>query len=229
MPRQDESVVFPLGPPGIPRTEAEAPNSPIGSPRYPRFCRTICHNAAILSRMQNWPVAMIVGLSWVAACGGAVGPSRSDSTNGGTHTGGAGGSAGTPAAGAALGGESTGGVTSTYVEPGCPVQPEPQVYTECDPLSATNGCGRGMGCYPVTKYPSAPCQPEVFEMLCLPAGALGQFDDCGTLTDCAPGLTCVVTGSGTMCLKMCSPTGRSNCPTGLFCDGVDLQGIGICF
>lgn len=91
-------------------------------------------------------------------------------------------------------------------------------------------CPPGEGCYPTISYPTAPCEPEVYSMLCLPSGSGQQWDDCESLLDCAAGFICVVTGIGTECQRACDPTAEvSTCPKGLFCEAIDLQGIGSCF
>jgi hypothetical protein len=172
-------------------------------------------------------VALGIPLAW--ACGGTVGEPRQEPSQGGTQTGQGGIGVGGAIGAGGKGGTSTGGVTSTYVDPGCPEQPVPEVYTECDPLGDNTDCSMGEGCYPVTEYPTRTCEPEVFQMLCLPSGTAQQWESCSTLTDCANGYTCVVSGDGTMCLKMCDPLADKACPSGLFCDAVDLQGIGICY
>lgn len=196
-------------------------------------------SAARLSvmRMLGGPsgiqLAFVGSLGCVVACGGAVGAPREEPAQAGSSgvdVGGASSEAGgSSTRGGTSGGAGAGGVTSTYVDPGCPNTPVPETYEECSPLGSGSECGDTMGCYPVTEYPSAPCEPEIFQMLCLPSGNRGQWESCESITDCIAGHTCVVTGNGTMCLKMCDPEGASSCPTGLFCDGVDLQGIGICF
>lgn len=216
-----------MGQPGIPRLRNTVP-----LPRRDNF-RSLGQGA--LLRVSSGPmrqlvIAIVGGILWCASCGGAVGPARLDETQGGSSgfasLGGRGG-AGTPLS--SKGGASGGGVTSTYVEPDCPVAPLPTVYSECDPLGESAECGPGTGCYPITSYPSEPCGSETFQMLCLPSGAGQQWASCDALDDCAAGYICVVTGDGTECLKMCDPEAVSPCPKGLFCDGVDLQGIGICF
>jgi hypothetical protein len=174
-------------------------------------------------------IAWVLPLGW--ACGGTVGEARQDGSLGGAQTsqGGSAGQGGGSFGGGNHGGTASGGVSSTYVDPGCSAQAGTDVYAECDPLGDSSDCPIGGGCFPVTTYPSSTCQSEVYQMLCLPAGTAKQWDSCTTLTDCAAGFTCVVGSDGTMCLKMCDPTVASSCPTGLFCDAVDLQGIGICY
>ncbi|MGC4063505.1 MAG: hypothetical protein QM784_02410 [Polyangiaceae bacterium] len=81
----------------------------------------------------------------------------------------------------------------------------------------------------MTVNASRVCETETYRVTCLPAGNGEQWAPCDLLTDCAPGFTCVVTSLGTECLRMCDPTASAACPHGLFCDGVDLHGIGICF
>lgn len=195
-----------------------------------RIFRTNPRLRVILGPMRASVKILLFGFTLIPACGGTVGESRRETSQGGATAGQGGDSFGglTATTGGTSGGAS-GGVTSTYIDPGCPEQPVPEVYKECEPLGNGEDCGSGEGCYPITSYPTRTCEPEIFQMLCLPAGRLEQWDTCSTITDCSPGYTCVVSGDGTMCLKMCDPLATVSCPRGLFCDAVDLQGIGICF
>jgi hypothetical protein len=167
------------------------------------------------------------------ACGGPSAPlptQRGKGGSGGTSAAEAGGSSSTVALGGttALGGASTGGMTSTYVEPTCPVAPVAQIEAECDAFDQAT-CPAGEGCYPTITYPSTPCEPEVYRTLCLTAGTGQQGDDCLGLLDCAAGYICVVSGYGTQCQKACDSSSPRSCPAGLFCEAIDLPGIGTCY
>jgi hypothetical protein len=126
------------------------------------------------------------------------------------------------------GGAASGGTTSTYVESTCPSAPLPTVEAECV-VGDLSSCPAGEGCYPTITYPSAPCEPEIYRMLCLPAGSGRQWDSCYSLTDCASGYICVVGSIGTECQLACDTTDPKSCPSGLFCEAIDLQGIGTCY
>jgi hypothetical protein len=127
----------------------------------------------------------------------------------------------------ARGGAATGGQTSTYVEPTCPDVPTAQIEAQCDAFDQST-CPEGQGCYPTIEYPTAPCVPEVYRTLCLPAGKGQQWEECLALLDCAPGFICVVSGSGTQCERACDANVPTSCPKGLFCEPIDLPGIGTC-
>lgn len=121
----------------------------------------------------------------------------------------------------------TGGTTSTYVEPSCPFVPTAQIDAKCDALNQAT-CPAGQGCYPTITYPTAPCDPEIYRTACLPAGKGLQWDECMSLLDCAAGFICVVSGTGTQCERGCDASNPTSCPTGLFCEAIDLPGIGTC-
>jgi hypothetical protein len=181
---------------------------------------------------------VIVSASLLAiACGGPSAPLPKPRGHGGSG----GVASSTIAAGAttiqtsAVGGSATrsrtdgaGGIVSTYTDPGCPSPVEPKIDAECMVLDQTS-CPAGEGCYPTITYPTALCEPETFGMTCFTAGDGVQWDECKALTDCAPGYICVVGGLGTMCLRACDSSDPTSCPKGLFCDAIDLPGIGTCY
>jgi hypothetical protein len=194
------------------------------------FDRTRPRRLAILRLMSKW--VLVVGLALCCSCGGAVGEPREDTSRGGalSWAGTAGLASGSGGAAAARGGSGHGGtVRSSFVETTCPNVAPPSIPWECDPFGDGSDCDFGEGCFPVTVNASRVCESESYRVTCLPAGLGEQWAPCEFLTDCAPGFTCVVTGQGTECLQMCDPAAPSACPHGLFCDGVDLHGIGICY
>jgi hypothetical protein len=169
----------------------------------------------------------------VLACGGpsaALPSHRGKGGSAGSTTAGSGApstnveSGGTTAAGTAA----TGGTTSTYVEPTCPIVPTAQFEQQCDVLDQAT-CPAGEGCYPTITYPTAPCEPEIYSTFCLAAGLGQQWADCYSLMDCAAGFICVVGGIGTQCQRSCDSSNPTSCPKGLFCDAIDLPGIGTCY
>lgn len=191
----------------------------------------------LFSGVMRWPVSLLAFVLWhPVACGGPSAPLPSAKARGGSAGAGGHNSSSTLGGGPSRGGSiaqsdsSIGGTTvSTYVDPGCPEVITPEIYAECS-VSDQSTCPPGTGCYPTIQYPSAPCQPETYSMLCLPAGTGEQWDDCESLLDCAPGFICVVTGIGTGCQRACDPNApTSTCPKGLFCESIDLQGIGSCY
>jgi hypothetical protein len=116
-----------------------------------------------------------------------------------------------------------------YVDPGCPDAPPPIKDFQCDPYQQGNGnCGPGEGCYIYVDYPDEPCGQEVYGAICIPVGPGGQGDTCGGAQDCGGGFVCVVTGSGTQCVQLCPLQGNDNCPPGLVCEPIDVEGFGGC-
>jgi hypothetical protein len=116
-----------------------------------------------------------------------------------------------------------------YVDPGCPDAPPPSTAFVCDPLAPPPGdCAEGEACYPYVQYPSAPCEAEVYGSYCRVAGIQTQGEICGSGDDCAAGFVCVVSGSGTQCVRLCSLTDPSSCPNGQICGPIDVVGMGGC-
>lgn len=116
-----------------------------------------------------------------------------------------------------------------YEDPGCPNKPPPLEDFQCDPYDQLNGdCLSGEGCYIYVQYPSEPCGQEVYGSFCSPAGNGQQGDPCGGGLDCAGGHVCVITGSGTQCVELCSLEGNTGCPPGLVCEPIDVEGFGGC-
>ena len=182
----------------------------------------------------------------VTACGGSVGGDGSgggtsfggSAGTGATSSGGFGGSTGgfggsTGGFGGSTGGfgGSTGGTGGTggYVDPGCPdAGPPPPPLNQCDPFGSPTGCDLGEGCYPYVQYPSGKCDKEQYGTYCAPAGSGKQGDPCGGEL-CAANHVCVITGVGTQCVQLCPLVGADNCPSGLFCVPIDVEGYGGCF
>ncbi|MEM1032269.1 MAG: hypothetical protein AAF928_21055 [Myxococcota bacterium] len=114
------------------------------------------------------------------------------------------------------------------VDPGCEDRPPPIEDFACDPYNQNDGaCGGDEGCYIYVDYPSEPCGQEVYGSFCAPAGPGQQGDPCNG-GGCAAGNVCVVTGSGTQCVALCSLFGDDGCPPGLVCEPIDVEGFGGC-
>lgn len=129
------------------------------------------------------------------------------------------------------GGLGTGGQNySTYNAVGCPDSGTvPTVIQECDLFSAVSGCPDGQACFPAIRANLDPCQPEKYYYVCSYAGTGTQWQNCNSANDCAQGFVCVVTNAGTKCQRMCSTDDSSaSCPPGLFCDPIDVAGVGSC-
>lgn len=116
-----------------------------------------------------------------------------------------------------------------YVDPGCPNKPPPIYDLQCDPYVQGNGdCFFDEGCYIYVEYPPDPCGQEIYGAVCVPAGTGQQGDPCGGPQSCGPGLACVITGSGTQCVTLCPLEGADNCPQGMVCEPIDVEGFGGC-
>lgn len=116
-----------------------------------------------------------------------------------------------------------------YEDPGCPDQPPPLEMFSCDPFDQSNGdCLPEEGCYIFVDYPSQPCGQEIYGSSCLPSGTATQGEACNGALDCAAGFVCVISGSGTQCVELCSLTGPNSCPPGLVCEPIDVVGYGGC-
>ncbi len=116
-----------------------------------------------------------------------------------------------------------------YIDPGCPDNPPPVENFTCDPNNQANsGCHSGEGCYIYVQYPTETCGQEEYGAFCAPAGIGTQGTACNGALDCSAGFACVVTGSGTQCVKLCPLQGNDDCPTGLVCEPIDVEGFGGC-
>lgn len=115
-----------------------------------------------------------------------------------------------------------------FVEQGCTEAPMRIVSMDCDPFQPQVGCDTGQGCQPYVRYPSSPCDPEVYGARCGWVGTATQGDSCSSEA-CAAGFLCIATGQGTQCAQICDLSADSGCPPGLVCGSIDIEGIGTCF
>jgi hypothetical protein len=163
----------------------------------------------------------------MASCGGATDDSVAPGIAGNTSVGGFGGAAGAQPIG--NGGTSTGRQHySTYTAVGCPDAATPSVTAQCNLFSSVSGCPAGQACFPTIRSTADPCQPEQYFFVCSYAGNGTQWDDCSNSNDCAQGFVCVVTTAGTKCQQVCSLSDAPSCPAGMFCDPIDVTGVGTC-
>ena len=116
--------------------------------------------------------------------------------------------------------------TTDYVDPGCPDTGPPTMDFACNPVASVSGCGPGEMCSPFAQYPSAGCAQESYGAMCIPSGSGTQGDTCDF--GCQPHFTCVVSGQGAQCIRLCDLTAASPCPSGLVCEPIDVPGIGGC-
>jgi hypothetical protein len=129
------------------------------------------------------------------------------------------------------GGTSSGGqVYSTYTSPGCPdaATAQPTIDQYCDLFSADSGCGDSYGCFPLIQSSSDPCQPTRYLYACIAVGTGTQAQKCDDDQRCAAGYICVITSTGTVCQRACDTTVPSGCAPGMFCDPIDVPGVGTC-
>jgi hypothetical protein len=180
--------------------------------------------------------AIGMGIALAVACGGSVEGDKGNTGGdggapggggtggtGGTHLGGTGGKD----AGKDAKPDSKTGGTGGYIDPGCPDADPPPPQTECD-LYDPSSCPPTLSCYPYVQYPSGPCGFEVYGTVCAVPGTGTQGDPCGG-ENCAGGFVCVITGQGTECVQICNLVGKDNCPDGLFCVPIDVEGVGGCY
>jgi hypothetical protein len=128
------------------------------------------------------------------------------------------------------GGASTGGqMHSTYPDQGCPdASAGPTVTEYCDLFGTNTGCEPGQGCFPMVRSSEDPCQPAEYFFVCVTAGTAKQAEKCEANARCAAGHVCVVTNTGTQCQQVCNTSDASGCAPGMFCDPIDVPGVGTC-
>jgi hypothetical protein len=98
---------------------------------------------------------------------------------------------------------------------------------ECDPYQVTSGCGLGEKCSPYVVYADR-CQSEETGTRCVFAGTGVQGDDCSS-DACAAGFVCVSAGTGLQCARLCRLSGATDdCPPGLICGPLDVEGFSAC-
>ncbi|HVY44306.1 MAG TPA: hypothetical protein VHB21_00445 [Minicystis sp.] len=116
-----------------------------------------------------------------------------------------------------------------YTDPGCPDAGMPKKDFKCNPYQQGNGdCPPGEGCYIAVQYPSMPCGQETYASFCGAIGPGVQGSPCGGPNDCGAGFVCVVSGSGDQCVQLCHLEGQDDCPEGLVCEPIDVEGFGGC-
>lgn len=168
-----------------------------------------------------------VGSAFASGCG----PSIDTVEQGGGGVGGLGTGAGSTTSGTISTGGKDGGKDALpdYVDPGCPDAGPPLMLYDCDPFNQGNGdCGPGEGCFIYVDYPNEPCGQETYGAVCIPEGFGHQGDACNGGQDCAGGFVCVVSGSGNQCIELCHIVGPNECPPGLVCEPIDVEGFGGC-
>jgi hypothetical protein len=167
-----------------------------------------------------------------SGCGGAVngGDTGVGSVGPGQGAGGAsgfGGDGGPTTAGS--GGVSSypdSGSDARYKDPGCKPAVKVQGVRECDVFTEQAACGPGAKCTPYVQY-AMDCQTEEIGTRCVAAGSGVQGDDCATDL-CAPSFVCVSSGVGLECAQLCHNGQFDDCPPGLLCGELDVDGFFVC-
>ncbi len=167
----------------------------------------------------------------LTGCGGAVGPGQTSTTGAGAAGGVSGAGGGVIEGGVVdLDGEAPSAVDASgtaYVDPGCAQTQKTIAPYECAPYPALGACGPGARCSPYVTYADK-CQSEIIGTRCEPAGNGVQGDDCTTAL-CADGYECVSAGSGFACARLCVLQGdKDDCPPGLICGPLDVEGFFVC-
>lgn len=185
--------------------------------------------------------AIGLGLALAVACGGSVGDDKGtgDGGNGGSLVGGGGGVGGGFGGFGGTGGSFGGfggadahfggsGGFGGFFDEGCPDAEAPPPDITCDVFAKPSECPTGDACYPYVIYPQQKCDFETYGTVCAPAGTGQQGDPC-LAENCGAGFVCVLTGQGTECVELCDLVGQDNCPAGLFCLPIDVEGFGGCY
>lgn len=115
-----------------------------------------------------------------------------------------------------------------FVGPGCPFVEPPTADLRCDPFAMPSDCGEGETCNPFVLPPQSPCDVERFGTRCQPFGDGLQGDSCRGAGDCAASYTCVITGRGTQCVRLCGFERADECDAGFLCLPIDIDGFGGC-
>jgi hypothetical protein len=176
------------------------------------------------------------GIAMVAvACGGTVdsadtasqGPEDPIATGGRSGVIEDGGIVPVPGTGGSTSEPDPGGLPDAHFDdPGCRPTTKTEGSRECDTTSQS-GCGPGERCVPYVSY-GANCESEEVGTRCDFAGSATQGQDC-TFELCAAGYVCVTGGAGFSCAHLCTASGASDdCPPGLLCSPLDVDGFAVC-
>jgi hypothetical protein len=85
-------------------------------------------------------------------------------------------------------------------------------------------CPAGYHCIPTVTY-AEKCNTETIGTRCALVGSAQQGQDC-SVDDCGAGLVCVSGGAGFQCAALCQT--QRDCPPGLLCAPLDVDGYGVC-
>jgi hypothetical protein len=178
-------------------------------------------------------VAVLGSIFALLHCGGSVEIVDGAAASGGASSHGQAGEGGhLSVAGSGSGGLPLDAGFDEFVDPGCPEAGPPVEVTECDAFATTPTCPPGDGCFPFVDHPNEAdgCGAQRFGTQCSQAGAGRQGDDCGDGSgSCASGFVCVVGSEpGKHCVQLCRMGVQNQCPAGLICGPLDVEGFGVC-
>lgn len=114
-----------------------------------------------------------------------------------------------------------------FEDPGCPDAPRVPGPRHCEPFETFPGCGPGERCIPYVTY-ADDCGTEEFGTACVAEGPGRQGDEC-IHQSCSTGHVCVTTGEGSQCVTLCRLDFPGDCPPGLLCSRLDVDGFYVCF
>ena len=202
-------------------------------PVAPASCEGTLRPVRRVTNALGGILAVLVTGGGAVACGGAVdgGPTAASGAGAGTSAGGS--TSALPDGGTAAGGQPAGGADSgspdvPYRDPSCPPAGKVQGPHVCDVGQSLAGCGPGERCVPFVTYGDK-CKTETIGTECAPLGTAVQGEDCSVDAACADGFVCVSAGNGFECAQLCTEVGgKSNCPPGLLCAPLDVDGYSVC-
>ena len=174
---------------------------------------------------------MMMFAAVASGCGGTVnGGETGVGSNGAGPNGGGSGYGGDSGAGAngsgGYGARPDAASDARYTDPTCAPAVKVQGVRECDVFTDQANCGAGSKCAPYVTY-AMDCQTEEIGTRCVGAGTGVQGDDCANDV-CAPGFVCVSSGVGLECARLCRNSQIDDCPPGLICGELDVDGFFVC-
>lgn len=180
-------------------------------------------------RVRTSTLLMLAAVA--SGCGGSVngGDTRAGSAPPGQEAGGSSGFGGDAGVVAGSGGGPFGrdsGSDARYKDPLCAPAVKVQGVRECDVFTGQGSCGPGAKCTPYVQY-AMDCQTEEIGTRCVAAGSGVQGDDCANDL-CAASFVCVSSGVGLECAQLCHNGQFDDCPPGLLCGELDVDGFFVC-
>lgn len=182
---------------------------------------------------MRFRVVAFLGIGIAAACGGSVEVGGTGGIGGVGGTSGSSGTGGRPRDAGPDVKDARADVKdalSDYVEDlGCGDAAPAPPLEQCDPFQNPTGCPAGEACFLFVEPPSGPCGTEHYGTMCMTPGTATQGEPCDAGNLCAAGFDCVITGQGNQCVQLCQLGVNGQCPPGLLCVQIDVEGFGGCF